>query len=99
MNTKLELAQSFYFTFRRSVDEGQITEEIFEALINNNPDIYKLTEYELREAKPEFKEFIKKHNFLVTALDKYGYTDPYGDFIYSYDRLNLHLVKMNMQKF
>lgn len=91
MNNKLRLAQELYFTFRQSIKEGHLSEADFNAIIDNHSEPYRLTNFELRGARPEFKEFVIKNDFLVSAINTYGYTEPYQDFSYSFDRLNLHL--------
>ena len=91
MNSKLEIAQALYFSNRYSVDQGSLSEQNFNQLMISYSQYFKLTEYELREAKPEFKAFVAKNNFLVTALEKYGFTEPFEDYKYSFNRLTLHL--------
>jgi len=87
MNSKLRLAQSLFDL----VDGGHTTFDAISKLKIESGNPFRLTELELREASPALKDFVIKNNFLIPTIDAYGFTEPYEDFQYSFDRLKMHL--------
>ncbi len=89
---KLDFIQSFYYSFKTSIQKGDITEGDFLKIIQTNKNLFQITEYELRGGDDEVIDFISKNNLLVSPIEIYDYTESYEDYIYSFDRLNLHLT-------
>jgi hypothetical protein len=49
------------------------------------------TEFEIKDEPEEIKEYIRKNGYLVTAIEKYGFTDPYQLFEYNHTRLSKYI--------
>ena len=92
MNSKLSLVQTLFDL----VNAGHTTYDAISKFISDAGHRFHLTEFELREADPKLRDFVIKNNLVIPTIDAYGFTEPFEDFQYSFDRLESYLDLSNL---